>query len=96
MESYSGIQPVIWRDDDLYLLDQRVLPREETELRITDVRATAEAITDTGSRCVSTTVASGNVAINGPSCSMCCGDLRIQRSGPRIHCRAWSTRFMYP
>ena len=46
MESYSGIQPVIWRDDDLYLLDQRVLPREETELRITDVRAAAEAITD--------------------------------------------------
>jgi methylthioribose-1-phosphate isomerase len=46
MESYSGIQPVIWRENELYLLDQRKLPHEEVELRIPDVRAAADAITD--------------------------------------------------
>ena len=40
----------------------------------------ADCTTETGSRWVTTTVASGNVASRGPSCSRCCGDLSTQRS----------------
>lgn len=46
MESYTGIQPVTWRDNRLYLLDQRILPHEEKLLRIDTVREAAKAITD--------------------------------------------------
>jgi methylthioribose-1-phosphate isomerase len=37
-------QAILWRDGDLYLLDQRALPQEERFVRCTDAAATAEAI----------------------------------------------------
>jgi len=36
---------ILWRDGDLYLLDQRVLPHEERYVRCRDAAATAQAIT---------------------------------------------------
>lgn len=35
---------IVWRDDDLYLLDQRVLPQREVFIRCHDAQSTAEAI----------------------------------------------------
>ena len=52
-------------------------------------------ITATGSRWVNATVASGNVAISGPSCSQCCGDFSTHVRGPRRKVNACSTFFMY-
>ncbi len=40
-ESY---QPIIWRDDTLFLLDQRQLPQVETFVAVTDLPQTATAI----------------------------------------------------
>ena len=40
------INPVQWRNDALELLDQRLLPGEETWLRLENVEVTARAITD--------------------------------------------------
>ncbi len=42
-ESYK---PIIWRDDTLFLLDQRQLPHIETFVTVTDLAQTAKAITD--------------------------------------------------
>lgn len=43
METY---RPIIWRDHKLFLLDQRLLPQEETFIEITTLSETARAITD--------------------------------------------------
>lgn len=43
---YDSIRPIIWRDDHLELLDQRILPQEYTYLVYTDIHAVADAITD--------------------------------------------------
>ncbi len=40
------IRPIAWRDDRLWLLDQRALPAEETYLDYVDCDAVAAAITD--------------------------------------------------
>lgn len=45
-QSHDNIRAVIWQDDALSLLDQRVLPLESTYLRLDNVRDTAQAITD--------------------------------------------------
>jgi len=37
---------IVWRNDRLYLLDQRLLPAEERYLELQDATATADAITD--------------------------------------------------
>lgn len=42
----ESIEPVAWRDDALELLDQRLLPGEETWLRLETAAAAAQAITD--------------------------------------------------
>lgn len=39
-------KPIIWQDDKLYLLDQRLLPQKETMLEINNLKACAAAITD--------------------------------------------------
>ena len=39
-------KPIIWKDEKLYLLDQRLLPQKETMLEINDLKACAAAITD--------------------------------------------------
>jgi len=42
----ENIQPIIWRDDGLELLDQRLLPKEEKYIHLQDVKSVANAITD--------------------------------------------------
>ncbi|MBL4743262.1 MAG: S-methyl-5-thioribose-1-phosphate isomerase [Cycloclasticus sp.] len=43
---YDSIRPVIWRDDGLYLLDQRELPMQEVYRHINSTQALYEAIKD--------------------------------------------------
>ena len=50
-----------------------------------------DTVTDTGSRWVTTKVASGKVATSGPNCSRCWGDLSTQRLPPRNHWRTFRT-----
>lgn len=44
--SYDSVQPIVWSDNRLNLLDQRLLPDEETMLPLEDARSAADAITD--------------------------------------------------
>ena len=46
MHDHDTLRPIAWREDTLYLLDQRKLPREYTELALTSAAATAQAIRD--------------------------------------------------
>jgi len=39
-------QPIIWKDEKLFLLDQRLLPQTETFVEVTDLAGTAKAIKD--------------------------------------------------
>jgi len=55
----------------------------------------ADWTTATGSRWVKATVASGNVAISGPSCSQCCGLFSTHVCGPRRNVSARNTLFIY-
>lgn len=43
---YDSIRPIVWQDDHLELLDQRILPGEYQFIRYTEVRAVADAIRD--------------------------------------------------
>lgn len=43
---YDSIRPVMWRDDGLYLLDQRELPTQEVYRHINSTQALYEAIKD--------------------------------------------------
>jgi len=45
-KQYDSIKPIIWKDDNLDLLDQRILPAEHTYITLTDVKSIAQAITD--------------------------------------------------
>ncbi len=44
--SYDSVQPIIWADDRLNLLDQRRLPGQEIMLPLDNAQSTANAITD--------------------------------------------------
>lgn len=44
--AYTGVQPVQWENNQLKLLDQRILPQTETWLFYDNVRDAAQAITD--------------------------------------------------
>jgi len=46
MKDYGGLRPVRWEQDTLVLLDQRLLPGQEIDLRITDWREAFVAIRD--------------------------------------------------
>ena len=52
-----------------------------------------ETITDTGSRWVTSTVASGKVVISGPNCSRCWGDFSTHRSRKVPRLRPGSSSF---
>ena len=39
-------KPIIWNDEKLYLLDQRLLPQKESMIEVNDLKACAAAITD--------------------------------------------------
>ena len=41
---HDRIRAIVWRDDALELMDQRLLPREIAYLRLTDVQSAAQAI----------------------------------------------------
>jgi len=43
---HDSIRPIVWQDDHLELLDQRILPAEYRFIRYTNVRAVADAIRD--------------------------------------------------
>ncbi len=43
---HDSIKPIIWKDDNLELLDQRLLPGTLTYLRLTDIESVARAISD--------------------------------------------------
>jgi len=44
--AYDSIKPIIWQDNTLQLLDQRLLPAEHTYLALHTVNEVAQAITD--------------------------------------------------
>ena len=46
LKTYDSIKPIIWKEDKLFLLDQRLLPQEETYIALDNVKAVAQAITD--------------------------------------------------
>jgi methylthioribose-1-phosphate isomerase len=43
---FDSIRPIRWENDQLVLLDQRLLPQQEIELSFNDVHSVARAITD--------------------------------------------------
>lgn len=43
---FDTVRAIEWRDDRLYLLDQRILPASEEWVELNDARATADAIRD--------------------------------------------------
>lgn len=45
-EKHDSIRAINWRDDSLFLLDQRILPREYTELELHNAVEVADAIRD--------------------------------------------------
>ena len=45
-KAYDSIKPIIWQNNTLQLLDQRLLPSEHTYITLTDVKSIAQAITD--------------------------------------------------
>lgn len=45
-KAYDSIKPIIWQDDNLQLLDQRLLPAEHRYITLTTVHEVAQAITD--------------------------------------------------
>ncbi|MCU7938944.1 MAG: S-methyl-5-thioribose-1-phosphate isomerase [gamma proteobacterium symbiont of Bathyaustriella thionipta] len=45
-KAYDSIKPIIWQNDTLQLLDQRLLPVEHIYLTLNDVNEVAHAITD--------------------------------------------------
>lgn len=45
-KAYDSIKPIIWQDDTLHLLDQRILPAEHSYICLNNVAEVAQAITD--------------------------------------------------
>ncbi|MCW8932243.1 MAG: S-methyl-5-thioribose-1-phosphate isomerase [Gammaproteobacteria bacterium] len=45
-KAYDSIKPIIWQDNSLQLLDQRILPSEHTYITLNDANSVAQAITD--------------------------------------------------
>ena len=46
MKKYDSIRPINWRDDYLYLLDQRILPQQYSEIKLHNAVEVADAIRD--------------------------------------------------
>ena len=45
-QAFDSIRAIFWKEDGLYLLDQRKLPQQNVELHLTSAQAVAEAIRD--------------------------------------------------
>ncbi len=86
MNSYS---PIIWKDDHLYLLDQRLLPHEEKFLEIRDLQGTTLAIKDMvvrGAPCIGFTAIFGMAlwvknqsSISVETCRQACAEMNAAR-----------------
>ena len=46
LKACDSIKPIIWKEDKLFLLDQRLLPQEETYIALDNIKAVTQAITD--------------------------------------------------
>ncbi|MBI3186359.1 MAG: S-methyl-5-thioribose-1-phosphate isomerase [Gammaproteobacteria bacterium] len=46
MKQHDSIRAVVWRDDSLFLLDQRILPQQQQFIELRNARDTANAIRD--------------------------------------------------
>ena len=46
MKKYDSIRPIAWRDNHLYLLDQRILPQQYSEIKLHNAVEVADAIRD--------------------------------------------------
>ena len=46
MKKYDSIRPIAWRDNHLYLLDQRILPQKYSEIKLHNAVEVADAIRD--------------------------------------------------
>ena len=46
MAQHDSIRAVVWRDDSLFLLDQRLLPQQQQYIKLQSAAATAQAIRD--------------------------------------------------
>lgn len=81
-ESYS---PIIWKDEKLHLLDQRLLPQTETFVEVESLEACAKAITDMvvrGAPCIGFTAiygmalwVRGQKELNESSCRKACDEM---------------------
>jgi len=86
MESYS---PIIWKNEKLYLLDQRLLPNDEAFLEITTLSETINAIKDMvvrGAPCIGFTSIYGmalwvksQTKLTIESCRMACDEMIASR-----------------
>ena len=67
----DSYRPIIWKENKLYLLDQRLLPHEETFVEVTDLKGTTAAIKDMvvrGAPCIGFTAIYGMALwVNGQS-----------------------------
>ena len=46
MKQHDSIRAVVWRDDSLFLLDQRILPQQQQYIELRNAKETAQAIRD--------------------------------------------------
>lgn len=81
----DAYRPIIWRDDKLYLLDQRLLPHTETFVEVTDLKGCALAIKDMvvrGAPCIGFTAIYGmalwiksQTSLTLESCRLACDEM---------------------
>lgn len=82
-------QPIIWKEEKLFLLDQRLLPQTEAFVEVTDLAGTAKAIKDMvvrGAPCIGFTAiygmalwVKGQSALTVESCREACDEMIAAR-----------------
>lgn len=82
-------KPIIWKDEKLYLLDQRLLPQTETFVEVSDLQGTAKAIKDMvvrGAPCIGFTAIYGmalwvkaQTSLTVESCRKACDEMIAAR-----------------
>ena len=82
-------KPIIWKDEKLFLLDQRLLPQSETFVEVTDLEGTARAIKDMvvrGAPCIGFTAIYGmvlwvksQVSLTPENCRKACDEMIAAR-----------------
>ena len=87
--SQSSYKPIIWKDEKLYLLDQRLLPQTEAFVEVTDLKGCALAIKDMivrGAPCIGFTAIFGmalwvkdQAKLSVESCRAACDEMIAAR-----------------